>query len=162
MSRYDDEPSQAHLESAAEEQEQAERAGEILVPLRELRAALEEKRAARAELVRMQEPVGWLVASALHGLWSKTEDEDLGGCCWHHCGPCGALKTLLDAGHLDDLVPRVERHGGNAIWDEAREQVWRGWLVPALTALCERGIACDGCGDCDHAPDPRGVRGVAR
>lgn len=69
----------------------------------------------------------WLVAHALGELdgWPEPEDED--GCCPTCCGPCGALKLLLDAGQLDDIA-RPYGQDGLSWWDDANDRVDRGWL----------------------------------
>lgn len=105
---------------------------------------------AAPEVVFLAEQAGWLAAGALHALWRQSVDPEWGGCCYHHCGPCGALHALAESGDLERILPEVERHDGNAIWDAGRGEVSREWLWPALTAVCETG--CDGCEDCDHGP----------
>lgn len=66
-----------------------------------------------------------LIAGHLNILWRDNED----GCCSTCCGPCWALKTLLDAGRLDALVRDYGR--GCSWWNQAADEVDREWLAKA-------------------------------
>lgn len=81
-----------------------------------------------------------LIADALGALWGADETT---GCCPACCGPCSALKELLDAGRLDDLV---REYGRDCFWwDEANDRVDREWLTGAwrMTACHEEDPGCD-------------------
>ncbi len=69
----------------------------------------------------------FLVAGHINMLASADEDE---GCCPVCCGPCAALKTLLDAGQLDDIVRTYGSQGWDW-WDAETGQVDRGLLARA-------------------------------
>ena len=75
----------------------------------------------------------YLVANALHHLWSSTQDPALPGCCPECCGPCSALRNLLHAGQLDDLYGEYLAigDGESQLWDPAARQVRRDWPIPA-------------------------------
>lgn len=75
----------------------------------------------------------WLVAGALNLLYP--EDPDDGVCCPVCCGPCAALKQLLDAGQLDDIA-RGYAEGGWDWWDETADQVNRARLMRAWRLDC--------------------------
>lgn len=68
-----------------------------------------------------------LAAFALAKLWDADQNE--GGCCPRCCPTCAALKRLLDADQLDDIVREQER--GGDMWDAERDQVDRAWLERA-------------------------------
>jgi hypothetical protein len=77
------------------------------------------------------EAVAWLVIHAINGLYQDDQEE---GCCPKCCGPCLALKLLLDDGQLDDAV-RIHADGYDW-WDERVGMVKRslfdnGWRMTA-------------------------------
>lgn len=90
--------------------------------------------------------VAYLVANALHHLWSSTQDPVLPGCCPVCCGPCSALRDLLGLGRLDDLYGEYLAigDGESQLWDPVARQVRRDWLIPAwsvdLGCRAEHGV----------------------
>ncbi|MEV2239594.1 hypothetical protein [Micromonospora sp. NPDC049891] len=71
----------------------------------------------------------FLTAGHLNHLHAAGQDL---GCCPVCCGPCLALKKLLDAGQLDDIVREYASWGGGwECWDEQAGQVDRVWLAGA-------------------------------
>jgi len=89
----------------------------------------------------------FLVAGHVGDLWSQwAHDKETPGCCPTCCGPCAALKDLLDRGQLDDLYGVYVDHvgGGHEPWDADKGQVGRDWLTQAWSVdlgCCERGQA---------------------
>ncbi|MEU8334728.1 hypothetical protein [Micromonospora tulbaghiae] len=78
--------------------------------------------------VTMPADVAMLMAAGhLNQLHAADQNE---GCCPVCCGPCAALKTLLDAGQLDDIA-RGYAAGGWDVWDTERDQVNRAFLARA-------------------------------
>lgn len=71
-------------------------------------------------------PAARLAEAALDDLAVMAVDE---GCCPSCCGSCSALKGLLDAGALDDLVRVSPGTAGSAWWADA--QVDRAFLTRA-------------------------------
>lgn len=56
----------------------------------------------------------FLIIQAINDVHGSLDDEEaFRGCCQICCGPCSALKTLLDEGSLDRLVAE---HAGNYVW----------------------------------------------
>lgn len=74
----------------------------------------------------------FLTAGHLDHLHAADQDE---GCCPVCCGPCSALKALLDAGQLDSIV-RDYAAGGWDCWDTQAGQVDRRWLARAWRQTC--------------------------
>lgn len=70
--------------------------------------------------------VAMLAQSALDILWLAERDE---GCCPECCGPCFALRTLLNAGQLDELLATDPATEGMLWWVKGR--VDREWLTRA-------------------------------
>lgn len=70
----------------------------------------------------------FLAAGHLNHLHAVDQEDD--GCCPVCCGPCAALKALLDAGQLDSIV-RDYAAGGWDCWDTNADQVDRRWLARA-------------------------------
>ncbi len=69
-----------------------------------------------------------LVDYALVKIWDfDVNDPEKPKCCPDCCGPCNAIRTLLDAGQLDDIV-RERMAGNSLIWDDKRDQVDRALL----------------------------------
>lgn len=68
-----------------------------------------------------------LVAGHLNHLHSADQED---GCCPVCCGCCWALKELLDAGQLDDLVRDYATDGWDC-WDVDAGRVDRAWLERA-------------------------------
>ena len=94
-----------------------------------------------------------LAAHALNQLWDADQDDEdpeVSGCCPECCGPCVALRQLLDAGQLDDVVrPYVEATGGDWSW-WVNNQVDRDWLTRAWRmTLCHAGADADVAGTVD-------------
>lgn len=78
-----------------------------------------------------------LVAGHVDNLWSQwANDDEVPGCCPLCCGPCAALKDLLDRGQLDELygVYVDQGFGEMDTWDAERRQVGRDWLRKAWSA----------------------------
>lgn len=75
----------------------------------------------------------FLVAGHIHQLWYQSQDEDHPGCCPVCCGPCWALRQMLDTGQLDALFRAyIEETGaGDSTWDEAVGRIDRVWLERA-------------------------------
>lgn len=81
-----------------------------------------------AETVTMPaEAAMFLVAGHLNQLHAADQDE---GCCPVCCGPCFALKALLDGGQLHDIA-RGYAAGGWDCWDAAADRVDRALLARA-------------------------------
>jgi hypothetical protein len=75
-----------------------------------------------------------LVAGHVDHLWNQwANDKEVPGCCTECCGPCAALKDLLDRGQLDELygVYVDQGFGETATWDAEKRQVDRRWLLAA-------------------------------
>ncbi len=78
-------------------------------------------------MVTMPADVAMLMAAGHLNLLAAADDDF--GCCPVCCGPCHALKTLLDAGQLDDIVRPYAT--GWDWWDANRGEVDRAWLARA-------------------------------
>lgn len=85
-----------------------------------------------------RDAASWLVAGALSHLWEVSPDAqpdgaegEATGCCPRCCGPCSALKALLDAGQLDALAAVDGRRC--FYWDTVEDRVDRAWLERAWT-----------------------------
>lgn len=79
-----------------------------------------------------RDAVALLVGHAVGELWASTEDPELGGCCPQCCGPCSALKRMLEVGTLDwfyDIY--VDLTGATFMWDADKQEVDREWLTRA-------------------------------
>ena len=94
-----------------------------------------------------------LVAGHVDLLWQAWANgpDDARGCCPVCCGPCSALKDLLDAGLLDELYGTYVDQGFGEMetWDAEKRQVGRKWLLEAWAVDM-------GCGphDVPHCQDP--------
>jgi hypothetical protein len=82
------------------------------------------------------ETAALLVAGHLDILHGKEQDV---GCCPRCCGPCSALKRLLDEGQLDQIVWAYGVQRRVEWWDEKAARVDRDWLASAwrMTACHE-------------------------
>lgn len=60
-----------------------------------------------------------LVLGHINMLWMKDQDE---GCCPVCCGPCWALKWLLDSGQLEDII--ADAGPGHFWWKGAVDREW--------------------------------------
>lgn len=77
-----------------------------------------------------------LVAGHVNILWSQWANEtdpEFKGCCPECCGPCNALRDLLEAGQLDELYGAwlAQDESRSFAWDFANRQVGRDWLAAA-------------------------------
>lgn len=94
------------------------------------------------DLVAMDAQVAaFLIAGALDDLWYADQEE---GCCPQCCAPCAALKQLLDAGRLDDLVRPYEEQFSSETW--LNGEVDRNFLARAwrMTDCHDETCTCDG------------------
>jgi len=74
--------------------------------------------------------VAMLADHALTQVWEIDQHPDGDGCCPQCCAPCAALKQLLDAGLLDDLLrPRMQPCGSDERWDYTADRVDRAILA---------------------------------
>lgn len=74
-------------------------------------------------------PGFWDDLSVLAAHAINTLGQGVGECCPHHCGPCGALRHLHDAGILNDLLrPYVEDSGGGWDWWD-KDHVNMDWVT---------------------------------
>lgn len=89
-------------------------------------------------VIHPAEPPVWLPLFA-HGLNELFVDEQDEGCCYECCGPCNALKQMLDAGLLDYYAKMVIETMGDSYWWK-KDKVDREWLESAwrLTKVCEQ------------------------
>lgn len=55
-------------------------------------------------------------------------------CCPVCCGPCWALKSLVDSGQLDELVGLRGWARNAGWWDRETSQVDRAWLAEVWPA----------------------------
>lgn len=67
-----------------------------------------------------------LAGAHLDVLWYADGD---GGCCPKCCNPCSALRRLLDAGQLDDIVR--DYAPGSDWWNASAGRIDRAWLAVA-------------------------------
>lgn len=74
--------------------------------------------------------IAFLVAGHVHHLWQAWQDPEARGCCTECCGPCWALKELLDRDELDDYYAAyvAETGGPDDIWDVERHEINRKFL----------------------------------
>lgn len=74
-----------------------------------------------------------LVAGHVNQLWDQWQNSEEGGCCNQCCGPCWALKELLDRGALDGYYAAYlkDAGGGSDVWDEKNQQIDRKFLTEA-------------------------------
>lgn len=70
-----------------------------------------------------QQTIRWLAEYAMSQLFAAEQDM---GCCPRCCGACAALRQLLDAGQLDDLMR--EDGPSSYWWDHVGGRVDRAWL----------------------------------
>lgn len=88
-----------------------------------------------SKLAANLDAVAELADHAITSLWMGDQDE---GCCPTCCAPCHALRVLLDAGVLDQLIALRPGHERCDTWDAERGQVDRAFLERAwrLTSCC--------------------------
>jgi len=84
--------------------------------------------------------LSFLVANNLVQLWetypyvpgdddlTPPDPEDRWGCCPICCGPCSALKRMLDDGVLDWIAAVYENKLSSYFWDKGNQMIRRDWL----------------------------------
>lgn len=81
----------------------------------------------------LEDMFAWLVGGAMGTLFSQVQDRFFGGCCPVCCGPCSALKTMLDSGDLDRLFAHylMLAQSRSVMWDAENGRVDREFLADA-------------------------------
>lgn len=110
----------------------ADRSERILADLRKL-ADVRRRQPAGTVTIAAEDAM-WLAAGHLNNLaWQgheESDEDDMQGCCTRCCGPCGALKRMLDAGQLDDIL-RPYTVDGWDWWNAAEDRLDRDALAKA-------------------------------